>query len=194
MPAFPPLDAPLADERVQLRFEAERDIPEVLIAHQEDSTLFRRLGLERPPSGAELGHRVEDAERRRTAGAGVRFSILRSGEDTCRGQLDVHRVDWDHLRAEARIWVAPEQRGRGLAAGALRLLARWLFHRCGLQRLELFTEPDNLAMLGAARRAGMTEEGVLRAYLRERGERLDVAVLSLLPIDLDPPVRPPPPR
>ena len=39
-------------------------------------------------------------------------------------------------------------------------------------------------MIAAARRAGLTEEGVLRAYLRERGRRVDVAVLSLLPADL----------
>ncbi len=186
MPSFPPLDTPLASDRAQLRFEAERDIPEVLIAHQEDPELFVRLGLERPPSGAELGRRVEEAEQRRADGDGVRFTILPPDDDVCRGQADVHRVDWDHLRAEAGIWIAIEHRGQGLASAALVLLGRWLFEECGLQRLELFTEPDNLGMLGAARRAGMTEEGVLRAYLRERGERLDVAVLSLLPADLGP--------
>lgn len=186
MPSFPSLNTPLANDRAQLRFEAERDIPEVLIAHQEDPQLFTRLGLERPPSGAELGRRVEEAEQRREYGEGVRFTIARPDEDVCSGQVDVHRVDWDHLRAEAGIWVAIAQRGQGLASAALRLLGRWLFEECGLQRLELFTEPENRAMLTAARRAGMTEEGVLRAYIRERGERLDVAVLSLLPSDLGP--------
>jgi RimJ/RimL family protein N-acetyltransferase len=186
MPSFPPLDAPLANDRAQLRFEAERDIPEVLIAHQEDPELFIRLGLERPPSAADLGRRIEEAEQRRADGNGVRFTILRPDEDVCCGQADVHRVDWDHLRAEAGIWVTIEQRGQGLASAALRLIGRWLFEECRLQRLELFTKPDNLAMLAAAQRAGLTEEGVLRAYVRERGERLDVAVLSMLPTDLRP--------
>jgi RimJ/RimL family protein N-acetyltransferase len=184
MPSFPTLDAPLSGERVALRFEAERDIPEVLIAHQEDPALFIRLGLDRPPSGAELGRRIEAADARRADGSGVRFTIVESGDDTCRGQIDVHRVDWDHLRAEAGIWVVPGHRGRGLGSAALRVLAHWLFDRCGLQRLELLTEPDNARMIGAARRAGFVEEGVLRAYVRERGARLDVTVLSLLPADL----------
>jgi RimJ/RimL family protein N-acetyltransferase len=179
------LEAPLTGDRVALRFESERDIPEVLIAHQEDPELFVALGLERPPSGAELGRRIEEAEARRGDGSGVRFSILAPGDDSCRGQIDLHRVDWEHLRAEAGIWVMAGQRGRGLASAALPVLGRWLFERCGLQRLELLTEPDNLAMISAARRAGFIEEGVLRGYVRERGRRLDVTVLSLLPTDLE---------
>jgi RimJ/RimL family protein N-acetyltransferase len=185
MPSFPPLDAPLTGDRVGLRFEAERDIPEVLIAHQEDPELFIRLGLERPPSGAELGRRIEESEDRRRDGSGVRFTIVLPGDDACHGQIDVHRVDWDHLRVEAGIWVAPGERGRGLASAALPVMARWLFGTCGLQRLELLTEPDNVRMISAARRAGFIEEGVLRAYVRERGQRLDVTVLSLLPADLE---------
>ena len=185
MPSFPPLEVLLSSDLVVLRPEEERDIPEILIAHQEDPELFVRLGLERPPSGAQLGRRIEEAEDRRADGSGVRFSVLSPGDDTCRGQVDVHRVDWDHRRAEAGIWIAPGQRGRGLAAAALALLGRWLFERCGLQRLELLTEPDNTRMVSAARRAGFVQEGILRAYVRERGRRLDVTVLSLLPSDLE---------
>jgi RimJ/RimL family protein N-acetyltransferase len=55
-----------------------------------------------------------------------------------------------------------------------------------LMRLELFTEPDNEPMVRAAKNAGFVEEGVLRAYLRERGERVDVTVMSLISSDLEP--------
>ncbi|MGB9182520.1 MAG: GNAT family protein [Solirubrobacteraceae bacterium] len=185
MTSFPDLVSPLRSPHVELRFAAERDIPETLIAHQNDPLLYVRLGLERPPSGAELGRRSEREPDERASGSAVRFTILDPGSDECRGQLDVHRVDWDHLRAEAGIWVAPEHRGRGLATATLPLAGRWLFEACGLSRLELLTEPDNQAMLSAALRAGLTNEGVLRAYVRERGRRLDVTVLSLLPADLD---------
>jgi RimJ/RimL family protein N-acetyltransferase len=182
--AFPDLSAPLRSAGAELRFSAERDIPEILIAHQDDPQLYLRLGLERPPSGAELGRRSETDAALRHAGEAVRFTILSPGSDVCQGQLDVHRVDWDDGRAEAGIWVAPQVRGRGLAAAALRLAGAWLFDVLGLARLELLTEPDNAPMIAAARRAGLTEEGVLRAYLRERGRRVDVTVLSLLPADL----------
>ncbi|MDQ6835154.1 MAG: GNAT family N-acetyltransferase [Actinomycetota bacterium] len=184
MPSFPDLQHPLSAERVALRFEAEQDIPEVLIAHQEDPELFLRLGLDRPPSGAELGRRIEQAPEERAAGAGVRLTVLAPSSDVCHGQLDIHQVDWNHLRAEAGMWVAPGMRGRGMGAAALRLAGGWLLGPCGLDRLEVLTEVDNQAMLGAARRAGMVEEGVLRAYLRERGRRIDVTIFSLLPADL----------
>jgi RimJ/RimL family protein N-acetyltransferase len=187
MHSFPDLVRPLRAESVALRFESERDIPEILIAHQDDPTLHARLGLDRPPSGAELGRRAERAPGERAAGSGVRFTILEPGDDTCRGQLDFHRVDWEDRRAEAGIWVAPDYRGHGLASAALRLAGSWLFDVCGLQRLELLTEPDNAAMIAAAKAAGLQEEGVLRAYINERDRRIDLTILSLLPADLERP-------
>lgn len=184
MPSFPTLPQPLIDGGLCVRLAAERDIPEVLIAHQDDPTLYVRLGLQRPPSAAELGRRNEHEPAERADGVGVRFTIVEPGSDSCRGQLDIHRVDWDDLRAEAGIWVAPGFRGRGLAPGALRLAGGWLFETCGLARLELLTEPDNLAMIAAAQTAGFVHEGILRAYVNERDRRLDLAILSLLPTDL----------
>ena len=49
----------------------------------------------------------------------------------------------------------------------------------------MLTEPDNAAMLAAAKAAGLIEEGVLRAYVNERDRRLDLTILSLLPADLE---------
>jgi len=186
VPAFPDMTEPLQGERAWLRYAAERDIPEILIAHQDDSELHVRLGLERPPSGAELGRRTEGEAAERDLGIGVRFTIVQPGVDVCLGQLDVHRVDWENRRAELGVWVAPAHRGRGLATCGLRLAGRWLMSTSGLARVEILTAPDNVAMIAAAKAAGFVEEGLLRAYLRERGRRLDVIVLSLLPSDLEP--------
>jgi RimJ/RimL family protein N-acetyltransferase len=186
MPSFPDLAEPLNAPGVQVRLAAERDIPEILIAHQDDPSLHARLGLVRPPSGAELGRRTEEQAADRASGTGVWLTILRSESDDCRGQLDVHHVDWDHQRAELGIWIAPRERGRGLATSSLALAGRWLLTACELMRLELFTEPDNEPMVHAARNAGFVEEGVLRGYLRERGARVDVTVMSLIAADLEP--------
>ncbi len=184
MPSFPDLREPLSGPAASLRLAAERDIPEVLIAYQDDPRLHRRLGLERPPSGAELGRRVEAGAADRAAGAAVWLTIVAPGSDECRGQIDVHAVAWDHLRAELGIWVAPGHRGRGMAADALRLTARWLLETCGLERVQLTTEPDNAPMRRAARRAGLREEGILRGYLRERGQRVDMVMMSVISADL----------
>jgi RimJ/RimL family protein N-acetyltransferase len=170
---------------VQLRLVAERDLPEILIAHQDDPLLHVEIGALRPPSGADLGRRTEEQAAERASGSALWLTILRPGSDECRGQLNVHQVDWDHRRAELGIWVAPRDRGQGLGGGALALAGRWLLEACGLMRLELFTEPGNEAMIGAAEAAGFVEEGLLRAYLRKRGGRVDVRVMSLISSDLE---------
>src|ERR1700742_662690 len=93
MPSFPELND-LSTTGVALRLAAERDIPEVLIAHQDDPELHRRLGLVRPPSGAELGRRVEGGPGDRASGTALWLTIVEAGGDECIGQLDVHDVDW----------------------------------------------------------------------------------------------------
>jgi RimJ/RimL family protein N-acetyltransferase len=163
----------MVGERVSLRLAAERDIPEVLIAHQDDPELHARLGLQRPPSGAELGRQMELAERERETGVRVRFTVVESGSDECRGRISVHSIDWETGRAELGMWLAPQARGRGLAPAALRLAAGWLFDECGLERVELLTEPDNEPMLRAARAAGFVERGM------KRRSEVDMIVMSL---------------
>jgi RimJ/RimL family protein N-acetyltransferase len=184
MPAFPDLSAPLTGTAAALRLAAERDIPEVLIAHQDDPELYLRLGLVRPPSGAELGRRVEAGPADRATGTAIWLTIVAPGGDECWGQIGVHEVDWDHLRAELGIWVVPRHRGAGLAAEALALCGRWLLDACGLKRLQLLTEPDNAPMRRAAQKAAFREEGTLRGYLRGRGQRVDMVMLSLITADL----------
>lgn len=185
MPAIPPLPQPLSDESVGLRFTAERDIPEILIAYEDDPQLHIRIGKRRPPSGAELGQEFESAKAKRAQGIRASLAILELPADECCGEITVQEIDWDHARASLGVWVAPGARNQGLARRALRLASRWLFDACGLERIALLTDPDNEPMLRAARAAGFLEEGVLRSYGRERGIRGDMAVLSLLPSDLD---------
>jgi ribosomal-protein-alanine N-acetyltransferase len=184
MPSFPELKEPLGGSAARLRLAAERDIPEILIAHQDDPALHVRLGVRRPPSGAELGRRIEEGPADRVAGTALWLTILAPGSDDCSGQIDVHDVDWDHGRADLGIWIAPGKRGHGMGAEALGLAGHWLLTEGGLQRVQLMTELQNAPMIAAARGAGFSQEGVLRSYLRERGQRIDVIMMSLVSDDL----------
>jgi RimJ/RimL family protein N-acetyltransferase len=174
----------LEDSEIALRLAAERDIPETLIAYQDDPHMHHSLGAARPPRGAELGRRMEQAAADMDQGICVRLTIIEAGGDDCRGQVIGHGFDWENYRAEIGIWVAPQRRNRGVARRALTLAAPWLFGACGLRRIALLTEPDNEPMLRAARAAGFVEEGLLRGYRRARGKRVDMVVLSLISLDL----------
>ena len=184
MPAIPPLPQPLSDDSVGLRFTAERDIPEILIAYQDDPQLHVRLGQRRPPSGAQLGQQLEAAAAQRARGVRASLAILQLPSDECRGEITVQEIDWDRAQASLGIWVAPGARNRGLARRALRLAAQWLFDPCGLKRVTLLTDPDNGPMLRAVRAAGFLDEGVLASDDREGAIHEGMVVLSLQPRDL----------
>jgi RimJ/RimL family protein N-acetyltransferase len=181
MPAFPYPIEPLSGDRVTVRDYAARDIPEILIAYQDDPQLHVRMRSARPPSAAELGRRAEEEAALRASGAGATLTLIESACDTWRGAIHVHGVDWEHRRAQLEILLAPQGRGRGLARDALRLACAWLFGTCGLERAEILTDPDNDAMIRTAQAAGFVHEGVLRAYWRRGEDRADAAVLSILP-------------
>jgi RimJ/RimL family protein N-acetyltransferase len=184
MRSFPRLSEPLTDGEVALRDYTERDIPEILIAYQDDRQLHVLNGEDRPPSGAELGSRAEREPAVRAAGERATLTIVEPGADTCRGQVGVSDADWDNRRAELAIWLAPQVRRRGLGRRSLRLAAEWLLGACELARVEMVTEPENAAVIAAAQAAGFTREGVLRGHQRKRGERIDVVVMSLITADL----------
>jgi RimJ/RimL family protein N-acetyltransferase len=83
-------------------------------------------------------------------------------------------------------WMAADARGRGLGTAALRTLTRWAIEELGVGRVELVTDPDNIASQRVAEKAGFQREGVLRALLPTRdGPRRDGVMFSLLPAELD---------
>ena len=72
--------------------------------------------------------------------------------------------------AHLSYWVFPAHRRRGLASRAVRLACGYAFAELGVERLELSIEADNVASQGVARRAGFTEQGVLRDRVGEMGD------------------------
>ena len=186
MSSFPLLTEPLTDGTVVLRDYEERDIPEILIAYQDDSRMHL-LTAGGPPAERGRAGRAGRARGRRTRDRGARHADGRSsrGSDTCRGQIRVEPVDWDQSRAELRIWLAPQVRGTaGSDAGRCGSPANGCIGPCGLARVELLAEPDNAPMISAAQAAGFVREGVLREYLRRRGKGVDVVIMSLIPDDV----------
>lgn len=163
MPAIPELPERLSDGQVELRTSTEWDIPDILIAHQDDRDLYRRLALPRPPSGAELGSAAEREPAERAAGTAVKLTIVQPGSDDCRGRVEAREIDWEQGSAVLSVWIAPRLRGQGLARRALALAAGWLFESVGLRLLTLVVEPDDDAMLQAAEAAGFErqDDGVL---------------------------------
>jgi RimJ/RimL family protein N-acetyltransferase len=131
----PPPPERLSTSTIGLRPISAWDIPEILIAHQDDRSLAPSLGLDRPPSGAQLGREVEQAEAAWTAGR-LQLTVLEPGSEDCRGRLVIDHIDPLAGTAQATIWIAPGRRGRGLASEALGLARDWLARQGGIEQLQ----------------------------------------------------------
>jgi ribosomal-protein-serine acetyltransferase len=89
---------------------------------------------------------------------------------------------------ELGVWLAPEAQGRGLVTRAARHLIAWAFTVRGLTRVEWHCAVHNERSIAAARRLGMTREGVLCSAFTVNGARQDAEVWSLLAGDPPPAV------
>lgn len=80
-------------------------------------------------------------------------------------------------------WTAPEARGRGVSARAVRAVARWAF-ATGFHRLEVEHSTGNPASCRVAEKAGFPAEGTRRGSARHADGWHDMHVHALLAPDL----------
>ena len=98
--------------------------------------------------------------------------------------------------------VSPDHQSQGVGTRAVRLVVRYAFEELGLHRVVAYAEPDDVASLRVAGRAGLRREGIARAlralpgagtvgtvsgHSRDgRGERGDHVQLARLASDPEP--------
>lgn len=102
------------------------------------------------------------------------------------GNVGVSRIDRGNDIGWVCYWLASAARGRGLAAAALRSLARHCFDDLGLFRLELGHRVNDPASCHVALAAGFAIEGVERLKLRYGTERFDTETHARLRTDTEP--------
>jgi RimJ/RimL family protein N-acetyltransferase len=174
-----PPDPPLSNGVIILRPMDERDLAAIERA-ASDPEIAKWFDLQTRSAADYLAAKREAwAE-----GTGASFAICDATRpDTCLGHVFIERDD--DGRGSVGYWVLEEGRGKGRATRAVRLMASWALPEMRLHRLQLHTDPENVASQRVAERAGFTREGVLRAYdARADGARADAVVYSLLPQDL----------
>jgi ribosomal-protein-serine acetyltransferase len=82
--------------------------------------------------------------------------------------------------AEIGCWLESAGEGRGLVNLAMRQLIGWAFEQRGLHRIEWRNTKANTRSAAAAKRLGMSLEGVLREAYLYQGVRHDEEVWALL--------------
>ncbi|GEK22703.1 GNAT family N-acetyltransferase [Cellulomonas xylanilytica] len=117
---------------------------------------------------------------RLTTGAGYAFAVAEQSSDLAVGHAYLGLRDLDLGRATVGYWVARSYRGRGMAGDAVRTLTRWALTLRGVDRLELYVEPWNVASARTAASAGFVREGLLRSWQAVGEERRDMDMYSLV--------------
>jgi RimJ/RimL family protein N-acetyltransferase len=169
-------------EGVVLRPWRIEDVPAVTAACQDPEIVRWLPFVPQPYTEADARFYVQDCidapEERKP------FAITDAESGEVIGSIDmrINRMATGHIG----YWLAAEARGRGLTTAALRALTRWAIQELGLARVELVTDPDNIASQRVAEKAGFQREGVLRSMLVNRdGSSSDGVMFSLLPDELD---------
>lgn len=177
------VDPPLGDGVVVLRHLQEADVPAIVAACQ-DPEIPRWTVVPSPYSEKDARDYLEMDRQDRSEGRGVHLAIADSASGgPLLGSIAL-LVNKTRNVGAIGYWMSPVGRGRGLAARATRLLARYGLEQLGLARIEVQTHPDNIASQRVAEKAGFLREGLLRSYDERKGEREDRLMFSLLPSDL----------
>ena len=179
--AFSPPDPPLSDRHIRLRLPLAYDETAVFEACQ-DREIQRWVPIPVPYRREHARAWIADAERGWSEGRHGDLAIADASSDRFLGAIGVRPIE-EH-RASIGYWVAPAERGRGVATDAVGLLGRWALIQLNLRRLELFHFAGNDASGRVAEKVGFQREGVLRAYVVIRGEPRDCIMYSLLASDI----------
>ena len=147
-----------------------------------DKEIQRWLPLPSPYDESHALEYVAMMEEDAATGRGFALAIVDPGSDRPLGSIGC-RMARARGVADVGYWIVPNARGQGVATTALRALSDWVFANLHPARIELVTDPDNVASQRVAEKAGFVREGILRAYHEHRGRRVDVVMFSLLPTD-----------
>jgi RimJ/RimL family protein N-acetyltransferase len=87
------------------------------------------------------------------------------------GGSGFHAPDWKTPKAEIGYFLLPPARGQGLATEAVKLLVHYAFDHMGVNRVWATCDAGNAGSANVLRRAGVPEEGRLRAETRDHHGR-----------------------
>ena len=112
------------------------------------------------------------------------FGIFDADSGVLLGSVGLSECNRPQRGANLGYWVRASRQQQGVAAAAAIRLARFGFEQCGLIRIEIVVQPDNLASRCTAEKTGAKFESIARQRLWKDKQALDAAVYALIADDL----------
>lgn len=110
----------------------------------------------------------------------LRLMITLTEDGTPIGTVDFLNFDPLNNRAELGLFIAAEQRGKGLGRQALELLTTYAREHLGLRQIYVFIALDNEVCLTLFEDYGYRRAGVLQSWVKRGSTYRDVALLQMI--------------
>jgi RimJ/RimL family protein N-acetyltransferase len=148
---------------------------EVMAKWEEDSEYLRNVDT-------ELAYpKHKDQLENETGGNQVYFRLRTIQEDRLIGFVTIHTIEWNNRTGTLAIGIgSAADRNNGYGSEALRLILRYAFHECNLDRVGLEVIESNEGAIRVYEKAGFQHEGRKRQAVYRDGRRVDVAVMGIL--------------
>lgn len=173
---FPLLETP----RLLLRELRDEDA-EPLFAIFSDEEVTRFYDVETMDS-VEAAHGIVARMRKRFEdGIGVRWAIVARDSGAMIGSCGYNQLAPAADRGVLGYELRRDRWGQGLATEAVQAMVAFGHRRMGLHRIEALVMLENEGSARVLRKAGFTEEGILRGYGRWKGRYHDLRMFSILP-------------
>ena len=125
--------------------------------------------------------RVQQYGFEQQSGSGYSFLIFRREDNVLVGGITVSNVRRGVAQAASLgYWIGQPHARQGYMGEALSAVLDFAFDHLNLHRVEAACLPDNAASQGLLRKAGFTEEGYARGYLRINGAWQDHVLFAIL--------------
>jgi ribosomal-protein-serine acetyltransferase len=168
------------DERTELRAIAEKDVPRVYAAVDNNRDHLRKflawLDMTRSPADIEAFRLRSLAQEREGMGL---TRIIERDQQVC-GVVALTQVDQLNHRAELGYWIDQHLEGRGICRRACVQLIQYAFDHLQLNRLTVAAAVENRRSRALAERLGFTLEGVRRESEWLYDHYVDHALYGLL--------------
>jgi RimJ/RimL family protein N-acetyltransferase len=158
---------------VVLRPMREDDVPAIARACDDPDTARFIPGMPSPYTEADARAFLQASRARWEDGSVYSWAITADGAALV-GTIALHLGE----RTAVGYWAAPWARNRGLTTAAVRTVVAWALGEGGFERVELTTDPHNLASQRVAEKAGFTREGLVAGYVQTPAGPRDSVVFS----------------
>lgn len=169
----------LTGRELRIRPLAGGDFEQWLEAHSRNRSRLERVD---PAAWSDRTGAIDSQERfdelvgyleaLRERDEGYAFGIF-AGDELV-GEIDLAALVRESVQtALLGLWLDEDRLGRGYAEQAFFLMCRFGFEEIGLHRIEALALPDNEAVKGALRKAGIRSEGIARGLREVNGEWRD---------------------